>query len=140
MNHDSYTCLRPSLELLEIHKLRRMKDIHVLWEFQYNYNKIRGGGGDASPTIWKVGDIISNVHPRFWGPDFFLACLLACLSERLVMYEDTSSSCLENWPKILKKEKKCRSPPPPPPKQLFQAWRERSNVSPTFWGGISAYG
>ena len=99
------------------------------------------GGGDASPTIWKMGDI-SNVPPppRFWGPErghFVFFFLLACLSERLVMYTRIPlTPCLENWPTNFEEGKKCRSPPPPPPPRHFQAWHESSNVSPTFEKGF----
>ena len=46
----------------------------------------------------------------FWGGGVFL--LAACLSERLVMYKDTPTPCLGNWPP---------PPPPPPPSDFSRA-------------------
>ena len=73
----------------------------------------RGGGVfgcSNTPFDWK------RLLGVFKDPPFFL---LACLSERLVMYQDSPTPCLGNWPSNFDEEKKSvgvpPSPPPPPP-------------------------
>ena len=89
----------------------------------------RGGGGgvwgvQTPPFEWKTG--IRGVQTPPLDPKtpdiyIFFACLLACLSERLVMYEDTPTPFLENWPSNCEEGKEKVSefhPPPPPPPPL----------------------
>ena len=63
----------------------------------------RGGG-----HVWGV-----QTTP-FW---FFL---LACVSKRLVMYEDTPMPC---WPSNFEEGKKTYWSPPTPTQRLFHGWR-----------------
>ena len=63
----------------------------------------------------------------FWGVFFFFFFLLACLPERLVIYEDTPTPCMENRPNFFEDGEKVTAsslpppPPPPTPNNFFRA-------------------
>ena len=48
-------------------------------------------------------------------------CFLACLSERLFMYEDTPTPCIGNWHNFFE-EAIVWAPTPPRAEQLYQGW------------------
>ena len=59
-------------------------------------------------------------HPPFGSDFFFLSFfsslfLRACYRGWSLMYKDTPTPCLENWPNFFEMKKKVSVPPPPPP-------------------------
>ena len=83
-----------------------------------------GGGGGRS----------SNTPPPPLAP-FLL--LLACLSERMGMNDDTPIMpipCLGNWLTLLRTTRKCWSPPPPPHPHPRDFFRTGASSRPrTYW-------
>ena len=75
---------------------------------------------------WNEDSFFHVSSPALCGPFYCVKKKNTCLLVIEVMYEDTPTPCLENWPKFFKKDKKyVRVPPPPPPPpppahQLFQ--------------------